>query len=42
LYERFQNLLVPIAAHALFNAVNFFALIFMDQLDRLLRLLHLT
>jgi uncharacterized protein len=42
LYERFQNLLVPIAAHTLFNAVNFFALIFMDQLDRLLRLLHLT
>jgi membrane protease YdiL (CAAX protease family) len=39
LYETFQNLLVPIAAHALFNAVNFLALIFMDQIDRVL---HLT
>ncbi len=46
LYETFQNLLAPIAAHALFNAVNFFAVIFADQLDRLLhpivRALHLT
>jgi membrane protease YdiL (CAAX protease family) len=39
LYETFQNLLVPIAAHALFNAVNFLALIFMDQINRVL---HLT
>ena len=28
LYETFQNLLVPVAAHAVFNAVNFLALIF--------------
>ncbi len=39
LYETFQNLLVPVVAHALFNAVNFFALIYMDQIDRFL---HLT
>jgi membrane protease YdiL (CAAX protease family) len=39
LYESFQNLLVPIVAHALFNAVNFFTLIFMDRLDRVF---HLT
>jgi membrane protease YdiL (CAAX protease family) len=46
LYETFQNLLVPITAHALFNAANFFALIFTDQIDRVLhpivRTLHLT
>jgi membrane protease YdiL (CAAX protease family) len=46
LYETFQNLLAPIAAHALFNAVNFIGVIFADQLDRLLhpivRILHLT
>jgi membrane protease YdiL (CAAX protease family) len=39
LYETFQNLLVPIVAHSFFNAVNFFALLFMDQIDRVL---HLT
>jgi membrane protease YdiL (CAAX protease family) len=39
LYETFQNLLAPIAAHALFNAVNFLTIIFMDQIDRAL---HLT
>ncbi len=46
LYETFQNLLAPVAAHALFNAVNFFALIFADQLEQaweqVLRALHLT
>jgi membrane protease YdiL (CAAX protease family) len=44
LYESFQNLLAPILAHALFNAVNFFALIFSDQLSQawqqLVRALH--
>jgi hypothetical protein len=39
LYETFQNLLVPIVAHSFFKAVNFFALLFMDQIDRVL---HLT
>jgi membrane protease YdiL (CAAX protease family) len=46
LYESFQNLLAPISAHALFNAVNFFALIFADRIgqawDQLVRALHLT
>jgi membrane protease YdiL (CAAX protease family) len=46
LYETFQNLLVPIVAHSLFNAVNFLIAIFMDQIDRgfhqLVRALHLT
>ncbi|HEV7925515.1 MAG TPA: CPBP family intramembrane glutamic endopeptidase [Verrucomicrobiae bacterium] len=39
LYETFQNLLVPIVAHAVFNAVNFLTIIFMDQI---LQVLHLT
>jgi uncharacterized protein len=39
LYETFQNLLVPIVAHAVFNAVNFLTIIFMDQI---LQALHLT
>ena len=34
LYETFENLLVPIAAHAFFNAANFFFLIFNDQLPK--------
>jgi len=39
LYETFQNLLVPIVAHAVFNAVNFLTIIFLDQINRFL---HLT
>ncbi|MGA2751528.1 MAG: type II CAAX endopeptidase family protein [Verrucomicrobiota bacterium] len=39
LYESYENLLAPIAAHSLFNAANFFYLIFEDQFNRLL---HLT
>ena len=39
LYETFQNLLVPVVTHAVFNAVNFLTLIFMDQLQRVF---HLT
>jgi membrane protease YdiL (CAAX protease family) len=39
LYETFQNLLVPIVTHAVFNAVNFLTIIFMDQI---LQVLHLT
>jgi hypothetical protein len=39
LYEHFQNLLAPIAAHSLFNAANFLVLIFQDQIERAL---HLT
>jgi membrane protease YdiL (CAAX protease family) len=46
LYETFQGLFAPVAAHAFFNAVNFFALIFADQIDQawdqLIRALHLT
>jgi len=39
LYETFQNLLAPVAAHSLFNAANFLALIYKDQIERAL---HLT
>jgi membrane protease YdiL (CAAX protease family) len=39
LYESFQNLLVPMAAHALFNAANFFIVLFGDQISQRL---HLT
>jgi len=31
LYESFENLLAPIAAHSLFNAANFLALLFQEQ-----------
>jgi len=34
LYETFQNLLAPIVAHSLFNAANFFMLIFQYQIAR--------
>lgn len=34
LYERTGNLLAPIAAHSLFNAANYFALIYQDELLR--------
>jgi membrane protease YdiL (CAAX protease family) len=36
LYERTGNLLAPIAAHSLFNAANYFALIYQDDLVKLL------
>jgi membrane protease YdiL (CAAX protease family) len=36
LYETFQNLLAPIVAHSLFNAANFFLLIYQDQIVRVL------
>jgi uncharacterized protein len=39
LYESSQNLLVPVVAHALFNAANFFTLIFLDRINHVL---HLT
>jgi membrane protease YdiL (CAAX protease family) len=39
LYESFENLLAPIVAHSLFNAANFLALIYQDQINRAL---HLT
>jgi membrane protease YdiL (CAAX protease family) len=39
LYETFQNLLAPVAAHAVFNAANFLLLLFQDQI---VRILHLT
>jgi membrane protease YdiL (CAAX protease family) len=39
LYETFENLLAPIVAHGLFNAANFFVLIFQEQISRAL---HLT
>jgi membrane protease YdiL (CAAX protease family) len=32
LYETFQNLLVPVTAHAFFNAANFFVVVFGDQI----------
>jgi membrane protease YdiL (CAAX protease family) len=35
LYEKFGNLLAPIAAHSLFNAANFAILMFGDDFDRL-------
>ena len=34
LYEAIRNLLAPIAAHALFNAANFFFLLFGDEISR--------
>jgi membrane protease YdiL (CAAX protease family) len=37
LYERTNNLLAPIAAHALFNAVNLAVLCFQGQLNQLLQ-----
>ena len=39
LYETFENLLAPIAAHSLFNAANFLALLFLEQFKRTF---HLT
>jgi membrane protease YdiL (CAAX protease family) len=43
LYEVFQNLLAPMAAHALFNAANFVMLVYNDQInDGINRLLHHT
>ena len=38
LYESSQNLLAPMAAHALFNAANFFFLLFGDQITQRWRL----
>jgi membrane protease YdiL (CAAX protease family) len=38
LYESFENLLAPIVAHSLFNAANFLALIFQDQINHALHL----
>lgn len=37
-YERTGNLLAPIGAHSLFNAANYFALIYQDDLMKLLKL----
>jgi membrane protease YdiL (CAAX protease family) len=37
LYERTNNLLAPIFAHALFNAANFFFIVFAPMLERWLR-----
>jgi membrane protease YdiL (CAAX protease family) len=33
IYEASETLLVPVAAHSMFNAANFFYLIFSDQID---------
>ena len=38
LYERTGNLLAPILAHSLFNAANYFALVFQRELQQLLKL----
>jgi len=38
LYERTGNLLAPILAHSLFNAANYFALVFQSELKRFLNL----
>jgi membrane protease YdiL (CAAX protease family) len=38
LYESSDSLLTPIAAHSMFNAANFFYLIFTDPINRLLHL----
>jgi membrane protease YdiL (CAAX protease family) len=38
LYESFENLLVPVTAHAFFNAANFFVVIFNDPITRRLHL----
>ncbi|HEY3861271.1 MAG TPA: type II CAAX endopeptidase family protein [Verrucomicrobiae bacterium] len=40
LYECMGNLLAPIAAHSLFNATNFFVLIFQNQIIHALHALH--
>jgi membrane protease YdiL (CAAX protease family) len=34
LYDRANNLMAPIVAHSLFNAVNFFSYIYREQLER--------
>jgi membrane protease YdiL (CAAX protease family) len=39
LYETFENLLAPIAAHSLFNTANFLILLFQDKIERFL---HVT
>jgi membrane protease YdiL (CAAX protease family) len=36
LYERTNNLLAPIAAHGVFNAINIVFLYYGDHLERLL------
>ena len=38
LYERTGNLLAPILTHSLFNAANYFALVFQSELKQLLKL----
>jgi len=38
LYETFENLLASIVAHSLFNAANFLAVIYQDQINHALRL----
>ena len=38
LYEASDSLLAPIAAHGMFNAANFFYLIFPDPINRLLHI----
>ena len=38
LYEASGSLLVPIAAHGVFNAVKYFYLIFGDQINRRLHI----
>jgi hypothetical protein len=37
LYETFENLLAPIAAHSLFNTANFLILLFQDKIEHFLR-----
>ena len=37
LYERTGNLLAPILTHSLFNAANYFALVYQSELMDLLR-----
>jgi len=38
LYEETDNLLAPVVAHSVFNAINFFVLMFIDPISRLLNL----
>jgi len=38
LYESSDSLLTPIATHSMFNAANFFYLIFADPINRLLHI----
>lgn len=38
LYESSDSLLTPIATHSMFNAANFFYLVFTDPINRLLHL----